>query len=107
MASKEDPKSEWELLSSFDLQSNFVSRFDADEDFVFLLEPDCNLRCSICLEIATEPRQEEGCGKLFCAGCIAVHGETKPCPNCRASPKYFTDKKSEQQISVFLQTSLK
>ena len=98
MASKAkgDFKSDWELLSTSDIQSNFAAEYNSSRGYAFLTEPDSNLKCSICLEIATEPRQEEGCGKLFCASCIALHGESKPCPNCRATPKYFTDKKSKQ-----------
>ena len=62
--------------------------------YKFVSEPDDSLKCSICLEVAVDPKQEEECGKLFCSECIRKNGN-KPCPTCRTvSPKYFSDKKS-------------
>ncbi len=61
----------------------------------FITPPDNNLVCSICLEVAKDPKQHEDCGKLFCSECIEKNGR-KPCPNCRAeNPKYFKDKRGE------------
>ena len=61
----------------------------------FVSLPDDSLKCSICLEVAVAPKQEEECGKLFCSECIEKNG-SKPCPTCRTvSPKYFKDKKSK------------
>ena len=63
--------------------------------YKFLSEPRDSLRCCICLEVASEPRQEEICGKLFCRECIEKNGGG-PCPTCRAvQPKFFNDKRSE------------
>ena len=36
-----------------------------DSDYIFIKEPDDVLKCCICLDIARNPKQEEGCGKLF------------------------------------------
>ena len=69
----------------------------ASKKFVykFVSEPDDSLKCSICLEVAVDPKQEEACGKLFCSECIEKNG-SKPCPNCRNdSPMYFKDKRSK------------
>ena len=59
-------------------------------------EPDDVLKCCICLEVARDPKQEEGCGKLFCSGCIEELEEDSSCPTCSVTePRYFKDKKSE------------
>ena len=67
----------------------------------FISEPDACLLCSICLELASQPKQCEDCGKLFCSECIEKNGK-KPCPNCRTvNPKYFKDVKSKQLFKIF------
>ena len=63
-------------------------------NYNFIVEPDDSLLCSICLDLASHPKQCEDCGKLFCSRCIEKNGR-KPCPNCRANtPRYFKDVKS-------------
>ena len=67
---------------------------DGIKSYNFLSRPDDGLLCSICLELASQPKQCEDCGKLFCSVCIEKNGR-KPCPNCRIdNPKYFRDTKS-------------
>ena len=67
-------------------------------DYQFITEPDESLKCSICLEVAVDPKQEEGCGKLFCRECIRKNG-SQPCPNCRTGhPNYYNDKKSKVHL---------
>ena len=62
------------------------------QTYKFISEPDPNLKCTICLELASQPKQCEDCGKLFCAKCIKKYGGKKPCPNCRTdNPRYFKD----------------
>ena len=64
----------------------------------FITEPDPNLKCVICLELASQPKQCEDCGKLFCSDCIEKNGR-KPCPNCRTvNPKYFKDVRGKMKI---------
>ena len=59
---------------------------------MFIKEPDHVLKCCICLELARDPKQEEGCGKLFCSDCIEEWDEA--CPHCRAEdPRYFNDRR--------------
>ena len=61
----------------------------------FITEPDPNLFCVICLELASQPKQCEDCGKLFCSECIKQYGRN-PCPNCRVKkPKFFKDVRSK------------
>ena len=67
----------------------------ASKKLSFLSGPDDSLLCSICLEIATQPKQCEDCGKLFCSECIEKN-RRKPCPNCKtANPEYFRDVRSK------------
>jgi len=62
------------------------------------VSPHEHLKCLICLDVASNPKQHEECGKLFCAGCIERNGK-RPCPNCRSkNPKYFKDKRGEYII---------
>ena len=69
-------------------------------DYNFICQLDDNLKCSICLELASHPKQCEDCGKLFCSECIEKHGR-KPCPMCRAkNPRYFQDVKSKNFHNV-------
>ena len=76
-----------------------ASKFKA---YNFISEPDDCLLCSICLELASQPKQCEDCGKLFCSECIKKNGR-KPCPNCRTNkPKYFKDVKSKQIFQSLL-----
>ena len=61
----------------------------------FISKPDANLACAICLNIASQPKQCEDCGKLFCTKCIEKN-RRNPCPNCRTKkPRYFKDAKSK------------
>ncbi len=65
------------------------------EEYNFVTEPSDSLKCSVCLDVAKDPKQHEDCGKLFCTDCIQKNGDG-PCPNCRAeNPQYFKDMKSE------------
>ena len=65
----------------------------------FISKPDDSLFCAICLDIASQPKQCEDCGKLFCAKCITKNGRN-PCPNCRAyNPRYFNDGRSKLLLS--------
>ena len=41
-------------------------------------EPDDELKCVICLEVAREPFQHEECGKLLCKECLEEYGRDKP-----------------------------
>lgn len=62
----------------------------------FIAEPDDDLKCLICLEVARDPLQHEECGKLFCKECLEKYGKDKPCPNCRAEHShYYVDKRSK------------
>ena len=61
----------------------------------FISEPDDRLKCYSCFKLAVDPKQEEGCGQLFCSECVQGN-ESKPCPNCGiANPNYYNDKKSK------------
>ena len=67
----------------------------SNRNYHFTCKPDANLFCAVCLGLASQPKQCEDCGKLFCTKCIEKNGR-KPCPNCRASkPKYFKDVRSK------------
>ncbi len=61
----------------------------------FITEPEEDLKCSICLKVATDPWQHEECGKLFCRKCIDQYGMDKPCPSCNKKPQYFEYKRSK------------
>ena len=68
----------------------------------FACKPDAVLFCAVCLELASQPKQCEHCGKLFCTKCIEKSGR-KPCPNCRTyNPRYFDDTKSKLCSLVLL-----
>ena len=59
-----------------------------ESDYKFIKEPDHVLKCCV----ARDPKQEEGCGKLFCRDCIEEWDEA--CPHCRAEdPRYFNDRR--------------
>ena len=61
----------------------------------FISEPENCLLCSICLDLASQPKQCEDYGK-FCSECIEKNGR-RPCPNCRTNkPRYFRDARSKQ-----------
>ena len=63
--------------------------------FSFISMPDASLLCSICLDLASQLKQCEDCGKLFCSECIEKKGK-KPCQNCRTdNPRYFKDVRSK------------
>lgn len=78
-----------------------------DYEYKFITQPDNDLKCVICLDVAREARQHEECGKLFCRECIEKNGK-RPCPNCRAqNPHYYKDLKSERSIRIKYNYSLK
>ena len=61
----------------------------------FVSEPEDDLVCLICLEVAEEPWQHGKCGRLLCKKCLEKLGNDKPCPNCREiRPQYFEDNRS-------------
>ena len=69
--------------------------------YLFISEPDEDLKCLICLNIAEEPQQHGNCGSLFCAKCLNKHGRKRPCPKCRQQyPQYFQDGKSKYSIGI-------
>ena len=75
---------------------SFLVRVNMEPKCNFLVDPDVSLKCCICLEVARDPKQEEGCGKLFCTCCIKEWNE-ESCPTCRTdNAKYFSDKRSEE-----------
>ena len=43
----------------------------------FLEEPDSELKCVICLEVARDPHQHEECGKLVCMECLERYGRVE------------------------------
>ena len=52
--------------------------------YQFVSEPDVELMCPICFEVAEEPWQHGECGRLFCEKCLNKPlGRNKLCPNCR------------------------
>ena len=64
--------------------------------YCFVIEPDAELKCAICLCVAKDPLQHQECGKLFCKECIEKHGEDEPCPHCKMqSSQYHQDHNSE------------
>ncbi len=68
---------------------------DHDGSYNFSTETKDDLKCSICLKVASYPRQHD-CGKLFCKKCIEQYGMDKPCPSCKKEkPRYFEDKNSK------------
>ena len=68
--------------------------------YQFVSEPDDELMCPICFEVAEEPWQHGECGRLFCEKCLDKLGKDKPCPNCRGEqPQYFKDGKSKYSIN--------
>ena len=68
-------------------------------EYKFLADPPDELLCLICLGVAREPLQHEGCGKLFCKECLERHGKDKPCSNCRKdNSSYYLDKRSKHSV---------
>ena len=73
------------------------------QKYKFVSEPDDELKCLICLEVAMDPMQHEECGKLFCRDCLESHGRTKPCPNCRTKDsQYYKDNRSKISVSQIM-----
>ena len=69
--------------------------------YKFVSEPDGDLVCLICLEVAEEPWQHGKCGRLFCKKCLDANGRHRPCPNCREiQPQYFEDNRSKCNIGL-------
>ena len=67
-----------------------------DSKYKYTSEPPDDLKCLICLEVATEPWQHSKCGRLFCEECLDKHGWVKSCPHCRMEkPLYFEDSRSK------------
>ena len=59
-------------------------------DYHFITEPEDDLNCLICVKVASNPWQHDGCGKLVCRKCIEQYGVDKPCPFCEDdNPRYF------------------
>jgi hypothetical protein len=72
------------------------SEVDYRNKFSFIAEPESDLQCVICLEVATDPWQHNKCGRLLCRECLKKYGRDKPCPNCRGEqPQYFDDNRSK------------
>ena len=71
--------------------------------YIFLEEPDNELKCVICLDIARDPHQHEECGKLVCRECLERYGRNKPCAHCRTGGLYYLDKRGK----IFEQNFLK
>ena len=73
-----------------------AAKFSVSDKYSFVLEPEEEVRCLICLEVALDPLQHGKCRKVFCKDCIAGYGEDKPYPNCRMTqPLYFEDHSCE------------
>ena len=60
-----------------------------DMAYNFVGEPDEELKCVICLEVAKDPLQHEECGKLFCTDCLETYGKEKPCAHCWTGGTHF------------------
>lgn len=76
------------------------SKMDSALRYKFVSEPDRNLVCVICLEIAEKPWQHNSCGRLLCEKCLDQLGRNKPCPYCREiEPQYFLDARSKYEAS--------
>ena len=74
----------------------FFEDRSSEQKYKFVSEPDDELKCLICLEVAMDPMQHEACGKLFCKDCLESYGRTKPCPNCRIWwSHYYKDNRSK------------
>ncbi len=71
----------------------------AGYEYNFITEPNDDLKCLICHEVASDAWQHAKCGKLFCEKCIEKYGMGKSCPYCRMEqPLYFEDNRSELRI---------
>jgi late competence protein required for DNA uptake (superfamily II DNA/RNA helicase) len=96
--------SEYEMASNsssneeemaWDSSGSESEEVDYKNKFSFIAEPESDLLCMICLEVATDPWQHNKCGRLYCKECLKKYGRNKPCPNCRKEhPKYFNDNRS-------------
>ena len=67
----------------------------ATAKYKFVSEPEEDLVCLMCREVAEEPWQHGKCGKLLCKKCLHLYGKDKPCPNCTVKSQYFPDNKSK------------
>ena len=57
----------------------------------FLFQPEEELICVICVEVAEEPWQHADCGRLLCSNCLRTLGDN-PCPYCeKQKPLFFPD----------------
>ena len=69
---------------------------------ILIAKPDDSLKCNLCLDVASHPKQCMDCGKMFCSECIKKYGR-KPCLYCRKeNPRYFKDVKSKSFRNVIL-----
>ena len=67
------------------------------EAVVFVVEPDDDMKCLICFDVARDPLQHEACGKLYCRACLEKYGRDQPCPNCREEQSnYYVDNRSKE-----------
>ena len=48
-------------------------------EYKFITELSDRFKCLICFEIVRDPKQHEGCGKIFCSECIEKC-KNNPCP---------------------------
>ena len=73
-----------------------MATYTVDPKYKFVTEPEDDLICVICLEVAEEPWQHGECGRLICKACLEKLGEDKPCPNCRKErAQFFQDNRSK------------
>ena len=71
-------------------------------EYKFITEPDDELMCLICIEVARDPLQHEKCGKLFFKVCLEKYGRDKPCPNCKQEKSnYYTDRRSKHHANSY------
>jgi late competence protein required for DNA uptake (superfamily II DNA/RNA helicase) len=61
----------------------------------FVQEPEDDLKCIICSNVAEDPMQHVKCGKLFCKECLENEGRDQPCPSCKMDAEFYPDTRSE------------
>ena len=72
-----------------------ASNTSIEYDYNFIGEPDDDLKCLICLEVARDPWQHGECGRIFCEECLEEYGKDNVCPLCSEQPQYFKDNRSK------------
>ena len=66
----------------------------------FIQEPDEDLKCAICSNLADEPQQHE-CGQLICKECVENHGKDEPYPCCKTKGGLlFPDKRGKSETII-------